>query len=146
MPNSGNRMPVEMIGAAHSPGHEVMSGSLGQGLSQAAADALFSYSWPGNLRELDRVLLTAVALTEGDVIEEESLLVQRIGAGERAAGTPALPELTPDGDLSLRALEVAHVRRVLAMVGGNKAQAASLLGISARTIYRKRAPSDDEIE
>ena len=46
------------------------------GLSRTAADRLFTYHWPGNLRELSKVVQAAVALTTGSVIPEEVLLFQ----------------------------------------------------------------------
>lgn len=109
------------------------------GLSKAAADALFSYSWPGNLRELDRVILVAVALTEGDVIGEEAILVSPAGAegSTRTAGGPLLPDTGED--LTLLAVEREHVRRVLGRCGGNKARAARALGISRARLERKLA-------
>ena len=47
---------------------------------------------------------------------------------------------------SLEDVEKLLIAETLRHTGGNKAQAASLLGISARTIYRKQAPGDSEIE
>jgi transcriptional regulator with PAS, ATPase and Fis domain len=107
------------------------------GLSKAAAETLFSYSWPGNLRELDRVILAAVALTEGDVIGEEAILLQP--TGEAARAEEARPAAPPPGgdDLSLRSVEQEHVRRVLARFGGNKSRAAEALGISRARLERK---------
>ncbi|HSB36932.1 MAG TPA: helix-turn-helix domain-containing protein, partial [Thermoanaerobaculia bacterium] len=44
----------------------------------------------------------------------------------------------PSGSSDLRAVEHAHIRRVLASVQGNKSRAAKILGVSRRTLYRKR--------
>ena len=101
------------------------------GLSRAAADALFSYQWPGNLRELDRVIHAAVAMTEGEVIEETAILVRR----EAEASRPAAPPRT-GGDDSLRAAERAHVLRVLEEHGGNKTRAARALHVARSTLER----------
>lgn len=119
-----------------------------KGLSQAAADALLGYPWPGNLRELDRTMLAAVTLTDGDVIDEEAIQFTRAApaapaasVARAAAAAAAAADPLPEGDLTLRTLERAHVRRVLATVGGNKAQAARVLGISRSRLERKLAGS-----
>src|SRR5262245_7673897 len=52
------------------------------GLDREAADRLLAYAWPGNLRELSKVVQAAVALTKGDVIGVEQLLL---------AGAPGQP-------------------------------------------------------
>jgi transcriptional regulator with PAS, ATPase and Fis domain len=128
---------ASIVRAARQLGREITS------LSKAAADALFSYSWPGNLRELDRVILAAVALTEGDVIEEESVLIQRgnHSAPDERPRTAGADAALADGDLRLRTVEKEHVRRVLARVAGNKAQAARVLGISRSRLERKLTAS-----
>jgi len=106
------------------------------GLSTAAAELLFSYHWPGNLRELDRVIHAAVAMTAGSVIGAEAVILD---------GTPALSIPAPEtlgeappaaGDANLKAMELRHVRRVLENLGGNKARAAKALGISRSTLDR----------
>jgi transcriptional regulator with PAS, ATPase and Fis domain len=107
------------------------------GLSTAAAQLLFNYHWPGNLRELDRVIHAAVALTEGSVIGAEAVIPD----GTPASGTTAREtggEAPPDTeDANLKAMERRHVRRVLENLGGNKARAAKALGISRSTLDRK---------
>jgi transcriptional regulator with PAS, ATPase and Fis domain len=117
------------------------------GLDQRAADLLLTYPWPGNLRELHKVIHAAVALTTGDVIRPEALVLQHaseLGEPERAAPAPksAAPVNAPparglDEDLSLRAAESRHILIVLERMHGNKRQAAKALGLSRSTLDRK---------
>ncbi len=113
-----------------------------KGISRVAADALFSYSWPGNLRELDRVINAAVVLTTGAVISEDAIL-----ALETPAARPGRPEMTmkpkkgAEEDLTLATFEAEHVRHVLALTGGNKTRAARSLGISRSRLQRCLAAS-----
>jgi transcriptional regulator with PAS, ATPase and Fis domain len=111
-------------------------GKMITGLSTAAADLLFNYHWPGNLRELDRVIHAAVAMTAGSVIGVEAIILDATSA----SGTPN-PETrdeAPDkGNANLRAMEHRHIHRVLESLGGNKARAAKALGISRSTLDRK---------
>jgi len=124
-------MRREIAAASAAMGREIV------GLSRAAADRLIGHSWPGNLRELKRVVHTAVAMTEGDVIEEGAVLLE--ATPEAVAGNGAGPAhpVQPDGDLSLRTAELRHIRQVLERLGGNKRRAARALGLSRSTLDRK---------
>ena len=73
-----------------------------------------------------------------DAIRQAAGPVPELSAGERVI---AVPVGTP-----LEDVERLVISETLRHTGGNKAQAASLLGISARTIYRKQAPDGSEIE
>ena len=96
--------------------------------------SLLAHDYPGNIRELENVLEGAAALSQAGVIHREDLQwLPTLGAG---GGKVAL-----DGDsapANLRDLEELHVQRVLKLAGGNKSRAARLLGISRRTLYRKK--------
>jgi DNA-binding NtrC family response regulator len=98
-------------------------------LSRDAVKALLDYPFPGNVRELENLLEGAAALVSGDTIEAADLQfgIAREGEGELRATS-----------VDLRNVESAHIRRVLAQVKGNKSRAAKLLGVSRRTLYRKR--------
>ena len=124
-------MRREIAAASAAMGREIV------GLSRAAADRLIGHSWPGNLRELKRVVHTAVAMTEGDVIEEGAVLLE--ATPEAVTGNGAGPghPVQPDGDLSLRTAELRHIRQVLERLGGNKRRAARALGLSRSTLDRK---------
>jgi len=118
------------------------------GLSRAAADLIVSYPWPGNLRELKRVLHAAVAMTSGDTVPREALPLDaattrlapptdtRASAGPGAASGPSTVDGL-DGDLTLQAAEARHIRAVLDKMGGNKRRAARALGVSRSTLDRK---------
>ncbi len=100
-------------------------------LSGAAARKLLEHSWPGNVRELENAIERAVALSNGEVILPEDL-------------PPALGADTPqdflkhavDRSWTLEELSRAYLARVLERTGGNKKQAAALMGIDRRTIQR----------
>jgi two-component system response regulator HydG len=117
------------------------------GFDAGALRALRSYGWPGNVRELSHAVERAVVLATGRIITRECLPE----AIREAAGPETEP---PQGEqvisvpfgTSLEAVQKLLISETLRHTGGNKAQAASLLGISARTIYRKQAPDGSEIE
>ncbi len=105
-------------------------------LDRDAYAALLSHDFPGNIRELENLLEGAAALSQGGTIRREDLqwLPGRKTPNDPGAGAGAGEEEIPD----LRALEDRHIQRVLRLAGGNKSRAARLLGISRRTLYRKR--------
>jgi len=107
------------------------------GLDRQAADRLFTYHWPGNLRELSKVVQAAVALTTADVIMPDSLLLQADGMpSEATAALAAVPHAASDSLLLKDAIH-SHIRMVLDRVQGNKRRAARELGVARATLERK---------
>jgi transcriptional regulator with PAS, ATPase and Fis domain len=108
------------------------------GMQRAVADRLFGYHWPGNLRELSKVIHAAVALTIGTVIEEKALLFQADQDGQTES-VDVQPTTGSGGRRSLLLKEAVHdhIRRVLQQAEGNKRRAARELGIGRETLERK---------
>ena len=104
--------------------------SLSKRVGDAAMAALVQHHWPGNVRELIHALEQAVALCDGDLVEPDDLPASV--RGNLAASGRAQTEETP----TLREVQRQHIFSVLEKAGGNRAQAARLLGTSERTFYR----------
>ncbi len=97
------------------------------GISPQAFALLERHSWPGNVRELANVIERAIVAASGNLILPEHLPRQLRCA---RASSPAAP-------LTLEAAERDQVLRALDAAGGSRVQAARLLGLSRRTLYRK---------
>ncbi len=89
---------------------------------------LMQYSWPGNVRELENTLERAVILAPADRIRPLDLPTDLSGAQ---------PSASPMGMIPLAEVERRHILQVLKELGGRRGEAARLLGISRRTLYRK---------
>jgi transcriptional regulator with PAS, ATPase and Fis domain len=101
-----------------------------KGITPRAQIVLNRYPWPGNVRELKSVLGSACMMAEGDMVDVRDL-PERIRT--RAAETK---DEQSNELLTLAEVERRHVLRVLEQVGGNKVQAAKILGINRATVYR----------
>jgi two-component system NtrC family response regulator len=103
-------------------------------LAPSVHQRLISYSWPGNVRQLENVLERLMLLAAGDVITADDLPEELISPSASSAVLwPALPE---EG-LSLEVIERELISRALEKFKGNQTQAARYLDISRRTlIYR----------
>ena len=103
----------------------------GARVSEAAMQVLLRYPWPGNVRELENVIERALILCDAGVIEPEHLpLGVRLEPSFRAT----------DEDrrlVTLEEVERRYVKRVLEECKGHRHNAASILGISERNLYRK---------
>ena len=94
-------------------------------LSPAALQALVKYSWPGNITELADTMTALVAQVSTSVIEARHLPKQ-------------LRQAPPRRQLSLiEAAEREAIIKALDASGGNKSEAAALLGIGRTTLYRR---------
>ncbi|MCA9730324.1 MAG: sigma-54-dependent Fis family transcriptional regulator, partial [Candidatus Eisenbacteria bacterium] len=102
--------------------------------SPNAIQAITTYGWPGNVRELENVVERAVVLGRGTLLAEEDL-----PPAIHAAVTPS-PEIRIPVGMPMREAEDRIIRATLQHTGGNKEQAARLLGIASRTIHRKVGP------
>jgi two-component system, NtrC family, response regulator HydG len=119
------------------------NGKTVRGFTPEAVAALEDYAWPGNVRELEHAVERAVVLARGEVLEVADL-PESVRKGPRgAAGHVVIPIGTPLEEVERRVLH-----ETLRHTGGDKTMAARLLGIAARTIYRKLerdgARRDDE--
>ena len=95
--------------------------------SPDALARLQAWHWPGNVRELLHAVEAAAVLAAADQIEVDDL--PRHVRGARRAESAVMR--------TLDSLEREHIVAVLQAVGGNRHQAAAVLGISERTLYRK---------
>ncbi|MBI3768101.1 MAG: sigma-54-dependent Fis family transcriptional regulator [Deltaproteobacteria bacterium] len=109
-------------------------------ISEPVLQVFRTYSWPGNIRELLNVIERALIVAHGPVILPEHLPVQFFSAAPEAAALAAIPAslaLAPDFDLTIQAAERDQIRKALEAAGGKRMEAARLLGLSRRTLYRK---------
>jgi len=104
------------------------------GLADGVAEKLLSYSWPGNVRELRNVMERAVALTRYNKITVEDL-PEKIRNFK--GGTIFIGGLDPAELVSMEEIERRYITHVLDATGGNQTQAAHILGLDRKTIYRK---------
>jgi len=105
-------------------------GRAAEDLSDDAVARLSAYTWPGNIRELRNVLERATILRPQGAIEADDILI----TDTSAVGTS--PPLTPSSNtLNLAEVEQDLIRRSLEAAGGNKSEAARLLGITRRALY-----------
>ncbi len=110
--------------------------------SQEVQAILRAYGWPGNVAEFQRVV-TQAARAAGD----GPVLPHHLPDHLRGASLPAGPYLLPPQGVDLEEVEQGLIRQALALAGGNKSQAARLLGLTRATlIYRmhKYGIQDDE--
>jgi two-component system response regulator HydG len=112
--------------------YAVVFGKKVVGLSPAAAERLISYEWPGNVRELGNCLERAVALAHFEEIQVEDLPDKIRHRSRPSLSGHDLPEL-----LTLEEVERRHVVRVLDACHGNRTDAAKMLGLDRKTLYRK---------
>jgi len=98
-----------------------------KGISSEVEQMFLNYPWPGNVRELENLLEHAFVRCRQNVITAENLPSDF----RRHCESHALPaDISPED-------ETEAIRRALKQAGGNKTEAALLLGMSRRTIYRK---------
>lgn len=114
-------------------------------LEPAALAALMEHNWPGNIRELRNVLERAVVMAREGTVSH-----RHFPPMFRTAHTQLLPAampVTPVGipplafeiGKPLRDLEEVYIKRILQQTHQNRAQAAEILGISVRTLYKRLA-------
>ncbi|MFB3904872.1 MAG: sigma-54-dependent transcriptional regulator [Acidobacteriota bacterium] len=94
--------------------------------SDQALHALCHYSWPGNVRELQNLVQRLVVMSDRQSIDIPDLPVSMRFSTAGPAGLRSLAEVEAD-----------HIRSVLAAVGGNRSEAARVLGIDRKTLREK---------
>ncbi len=95
-------------------------------INQHALDKLMSYSWPGNIRELQNAIEKAVILSESPVIKPEDLYLR-----------PALQVNTNGSISTLEEMEEKMISLAIEKNNGNLTAAAEQLGITRQTLYNK---------
>ncbi len=104
-------------------------------ITPAVRKALMAHSWPGNVRELKNTIESMVVIDSDGVLDvddlTEDLQVTASPTGEAGRGADSLV------GHKLSEIEKYYVLETLRMTNGNREEAAELLGIGERTLYRK---------
>jgi two-component system response regulator HydG len=101
-------------------------------ITEPALTRLVNYSWPGNVRELMNIIQKMVVTTVGDAID-----VRDVPDEVRSDDSDEIGGMSGLAGVGLDKLEKEAIRQTLGMTGGNREQAARMLGIGERTLYRK---------
>jgi len=118
------------------------------GLAPEVRRVLAGYPWPGNVRELLNVIEGMVVLARGERLELEDIPdnIRQFGPVPIAlltsdkSGGPAqegAAQVEISAGMSIAQAEQQLIRKTLEFTNGNREQAAKILGIGARTLYRK---------
>ncbi|MBX3293115.1 MAG: sigma 54-interacting transcriptional regulator [Acidobacteria bacterium] len=147
-PLSERREDVHLLVVHFLEQYKEKTGRFVSGISKDAMDALLNYDWPGNVRELENAIERAIIIASGRQIE----LYDLPDAVQRSAGFTPSPArrgrrlIGADGgkllmDIELPApieeIERQVIEATLALTDGDKTNAAKLLGIGRKTLYRK---------
>lgn len=97
-------------------------------VSTEALDKLKSWTWPGNIRELENVLERAVILAQGPLVLGSHIIIENQECGEEDSGFAGMTLSQVEQKLILQTLELTEQ---------NRTRAAEILGISIRTLRNK---------
>jgi len=103
-------------------------------VSTEALRSLWTYAWPGNIRELQHVLEAAMVLSDGTILPEHLPPAVQRGA-QSQAGAEAGPTLGGSLDEALEEWERRAILDALQKANGVQARAAKILGISERSLW-----------
>jgi two-component system response regulator AtoC len=110
-------------------------------LTPAALASLTHHSWPGNVRELRNAVERAVVLGAGGPLDIKDFGLGNGNGNGHGNGAPVSSADASNGTLVLKTqveeIERRAIQKALQVSGGNRRQAASLLGISLRTLFYK---------
>jgi DNA-binding NtrC family response regulator len=110
-------------------------------ITEPAMRAMMSYPWPGNIRQLRNTVQMMVVMCDRDTLDLQDLppeisRVRQLAQSADIAGSLSSGQ-TAAADQSLEDMEREHIRRVLEITGNNRTEAAKILKIGERTLYRK---------
>ncbi|MFC1589634.1 sigma-54-dependent transcriptional regulator [Pseudomonadota bacterium] len=103
-----------------------------KGIKTEVLGALLRFDWPGNVRELENLIQRMIIMTESDKISMD-VLPQALN-GDRVVPMKSLDYVSPQ---SLEEVEAYFIRKTLRECKGDRALAASILGIDKSTLWRK---------
>jgi two-component system response regulator HydG len=119
------------------------------GMDADARNALVAFNWPGNVRELEQTIESMIALSQGSRLALADVPAEILGTNTGMAIVPVSQATGGAGGMgsstmaitlagmNLADLEKKAIEETLASVQGNREQAARILGIGERTLYRK---------
>lgn len=105
-------------------------------VSTAARRRLMAYDWPGNVRELRNTIESMVVVDFDGVLDVDDLPRELLDEARQDA-EPSNDHLSGLVGKPLAEIEKLFIAETLAMTGGNREEAAHILGIGERTLYRK---------
>jgi DNA-binding NtrC family response regulator len=106
--------------------YDAQAGRNLSGFTPLATEALRSFDWPGNVRQLQNEIQRAVLMCEGNQIDERDLSVTAVTQAKES------PDLT-----LMEAMERNAILQMLKDTNGNKLETAKRLGIGRQTLYNK---------
>ena len=107
-----------------------------RGMSPAARRKLLAFDWPGNVRQLRNVVESMVVVDYDGLLDLDDLPDELAGPPETHS-EPATASLSALAGKPLAEIERLFVTETLRLAGGNREEAAKMLGIGERTLYRK---------
>ncbi len=118
---------------------EMSSQRNGRAVKQLTIEAmskLLNWSWPGNVRELENVIERAVLLSNGELLNEIDIQLDGDGLA-RGSSAAQLSESALEAGMTVAQAEKALILKTLAFTSQNRTKAATMLGISIRTLRNK---------
>jgi len=109
-----------------------------EGLTRAARQVLISFDWPGNIRQLRNVIEGMLALDTDGRLDIDDLPTELAAlAGHEVDGFPSAAGSDMLIGRPMNDVEKYYIARALELTGGRREEAAHMLGIGERTLYRK---------